>query len=94
MAVIKIKSPIKMSVDDANEKFYPNAYIMANCEMEEGNFSEGYVVAIAPQGSYGILKNYQRALLKDSSNGEVHMETTKDPLDGGSIFVQQDSLEF
>ena len=89
--ITKLENPIWMTTDEAQEKLYPNSYVMVNCEREEefGVISAGAVVAYAPmKNNGGMLSRLQDELADSGEYGEVWLGLTKDPLDGGSLLVE------
>ena len=44
----RLDHPVWMTVDEADEKLYPNSYIMIHCEVDTGLTTAGYLVAYAP----------------------------------------------
>jgi len=83
-----LETPIWMTVEEASKKFYPNSYIMINCELDRGCPIAGQVVAYSPLKNKGILIDYVDELSSSGSGGEVTVEDTVDPLDGGSLLVE------
>jgi translation elongation factor EF-1alpha len=85
----KLEKPLRMTVDEAQKKFYPNSYVMVNCEWESGLIEVGEVVAYAPQkNNGGTLLTLADELQDSGKYGEVMMGHTKDPLDGGSLLIE------
>jgi len=87
----KLEKPVWMTIDEAQEKLYPNSYVMVNCEREEefGVIFAGEVVAYAPmKNNGGMLSKLQDELTDSGGYGEVWLGLTKDPLDGGSLLVE------
>ena len=93
MSMTKLEKPVRMTVDEANEKFYPNSYLMVNCELDTGAVVAGEVIAYAPLKEQGPLVDYAGELSRDGKHGEVVKLNTKDPLDGGSLLVEYDTSE-
>jgi hypothetical protein len=89
MSMTKLENPVRMTEEEANEKFYPNSYVMIHCEMGElGRLISGEVVAYAPLKKKGPLVDYAWDMSDNGSFGEIIINDTKDPLDGGSLLVE------
>jgi hypothetical protein len=86
--VTVLEKPVRMTVEDANEKFYPNTYIMVNCEVDLGLPLSGDVYAYAPMKHDGSLTRLLSELSRSKKYGIVDMSLTKDPLEGGSLLVE------
>ena len=89
--ITKLEEPIWMTIDEAQERFYPNSYVMVNCEREDesGWIVSGKVVAYAPmKNNGGMLSQLVSELCNLDEFGEVRLQRTKDPLDGGSLLVE------
>ena len=84
----KLEEPVKMTVCEANRHFFPNSYLMINCELDLGASVAGEVVAYAPLKQKGPLVDYAWLLQDEGGFGEVRVKNTKDPLDGGSLLVE------
>jgi hypothetical protein len=83
----KLEKPIWMTVDEADKKYYPNKYIMINCEVDTGLAIAGEVVAYASPKN-GEFSDYKHQLAQSGQCGEMYVGITKDPLDGGSLLVE------
>jgi len=81
--MIKFDNPLTLTEEDANERFYPDSYIMIQCVYED-EILRGRVVAHAPLGDEE-LSNHAERLNKKGEFGMVILTDTKDPLDGGSL---------
>lgn len=88
MSMTKLETPLRMTVEEANKEFYPNFYIMINCDVDMGAAIAGDVIAYAPLKRKGSLVDYMDELTLSSSFGEVRMRDTTDPLDGGSLLIE------
>jgi len=89
--ITKLEKPIRMTTDEAQKKLYPNSYVMINCEREQENgwVVAGEVVAYAPmKNNGGMLSRLADELFDLGKYGEVKLQRTKDPLDGGSLLVE------
>jgi len=85
----KLEKPLFMTTDEAQKKYYPNAYVMINCTLARGNIVSGEVVAFAPmKNNGGQLSRLADDLCDAGSYGEVWLEYTQDPLDGGALLVE------
>ena len=91
--MIKLDQPLRLTVEEANEKFYPNTYLMINCKIELGATLEGDVIAYSPIKKQGSLVDYAWELGGSDENGEVSVFDTKDPLDGEALLVEYDTSE-
>jgi len=89
----KPDKPLRMTVEEANKKFYPNTYLMVNCEMDLGAAIAGTVIAYAPLKKQGSLVDYAWELGEKNENGEVRVFDTKDPLNGEALLVEYDTSE-
>jgi|GEM_PF-1078707 len=89
--ITKLNPPIRMTTEEAQEKYYPHSYVMINCEREQENgwIIAGEVVAYAnARNNGGMLVKLQDELTDAGKCGEVTLELTKDPLDGGSLLIE------
>ena len=86
--MIKLEKPIRMTVEEAEEAFYPNYYLMINCEMPRGSIIAGEVVAYAPMKESRPLHEYCSQLEDSGEYGWVMIMYTKDPLDGGPLLIE------
>lgn len=76
----KLDPPLLMTEREANEKFYPDSYVMKGC-YRVGWDLHGYVVAHAPLGNEE-LSDYANKLFFESEPWTVTLSFTKDPFDG------------
>jgi hypothetical protein len=81
---IILDKPTRMTVKEANKKYYPNSYIMVNCEMDSNLIIGGDVYAYAPLRHDGSLTELKFNLSRGGRHGVVCSRYTKDPLDGGT----------
>ena len=82
----KLEKPVWMTVKEANEKYYPNTYVMINCEVDTGLPIAGEVVAYAPlKNNGGEISKLKSKLARSGKYGVVDINQTKDPLDGGAL---------
>jgi hypothetical protein len=89
-----LEKPTWMTVKEADKKFFPNSYLLTHCETESGCASAGYVVAYAPMRNNGGKLSALMDELTDSNNhGEVVVQQTQDPLDGGSLLVEYCNID-
>ena len=79
---------MRMTVEEADERFYPNSYVMINCEWDTSLIVAGEVVAYAPLKHDGSLSRLKHELAVSGKYGDVFLNLTKDPLDGGSLLVE------
>jgi len=80
----KLEKPIWMTVEEADKKYYPNSYVMVNCEIDQDFIVlAGEVMAYAPSKNGGVLSQLKMELARSGEYGEVSLNRTKDPLDGG-----------
>jgi hypothetical protein len=87
--ITKLEKPTWMTVGEADEKFFPNVYVIANCEMGRGDIIAGNVVAYAPmRNNDGKIYDLVSELSRTGEHGEVWFRFTQDPLDGGSLLVE------
>ena len=78
-----------MTREEAKERFYPYSVVMVQCELDQYLPIAGYVVAAEEtENDYDDLKNYQRTLSADESNGYVHFLRTSMPMEGEWIYVE------
>ena len=84
--MIILEKPERIRVNDAWNKYYPNTFIMINCEnmWEDPNYI-GEVVAYAPLTKKGPLIDLVDQLVVEGHSGECCIVNTKDLLDGGSL---------
>jgi len=77
-----------MTVAEAKDKFYPLAFVMTNCKVENYWPVEGYLVAAeSTEEDFDELDDLETHLSEDESNGEVYLITTHDPMEGEWICV-------
>ncbi|MCL1844242.1 MAG: hypothetical protein FWF79_10560 [Defluviitaleaceae bacterium] len=91
--MIKIfDTPEYMTVEQAEEKFRPNAVVMIKCEVKDYWPVAGYVAAAETLGGedFKELNHYERKLLENPANGEVHFLMTELPYEGQGLFISQD----
>ena len=88
-----IENPSRMTIEKANKDFYPNSYVMVNCELERGSVIAGKVVAFSSLERKGALVDYAWSLSANPASGEVTIEDTIDLLDGGTMWVELHSVE-
>ena len=93
MSMSKLDKPLRMTVEEANKEFYPNTYLMVNCEMDLGAAIAGEVIAYAPLKKQATLVDYAWELEAKGTHGEVSVFDTKDPLDGEALLVEYDTSE-
>jgi hypothetical protein len=83
IGVTELSNPMQMTKEEANEKFYPNAYAMVNCEIYGTQIVSGDVIAYAPAKELEFLVDYADELAESDkfSNkfGIVIVCNTKDP---------------
>ena len=92
--ITKLEKPVQMTTDEAQEKFYPNSYVMVNCVWENGCIISGEVFAYAPmKNNGGQLSRLSSELTRSGEYGDVKLSNTKDPLDGGSLLVEYCEVE-
>ena len=88
-----IENPIRMTIEKANKEFFPNSYIMVNCDLERGGVVAGKVVAFTSLENKGPLVDYAWDLSSNPASGEVTIEDTIDLLDGGTMWFELHSVE-
>ena len=83
----KLEKPEKMRVNEARKKYYPNSFLMINCENKWEDYPNyvGEVIAYAPLKKKGPLVDLLWKINEEGVNGECSMINTKDILDGGSL---------
>jgi hypothetical protein len=87
--VTVLEKPVWMTTDEAQEKFYPNSYVMVNCVWENGGIIGGEVYAYAPmKNNGGQLSQLVDDLSDAGGHGDVWLRRTQDPLDGGSLLIE------
>jgi hypothetical protein len=87
--ITKLGKPVLMTIDEAEEKFYPDSYVMVNCKLERGRVAAGEVFAYAPlKNNGGQLGQLATDLARSGNYGKVKLNRTKDPLDGGSLLIE------
>ncbi|MCL1883073.1 MAG: hypothetical protein FWF81_04885 [Defluviitaleaceae bacterium] len=87
--ITKLEKPIWMTVEEADEKFFPDVYVITNCETRGGDIASGVVVAYAPmRNNGGVIYDLADELHKSGEHGEVYFRLTQDPLEGGSLLVE------
>jgi len=92
--ITKLEKPVWMTIDEAEEKFYPDSYVMINCKWEHGLIVAGEVFAYAPmKNNGGQLGRLASELTRSGEYGAVKLNRTKDPLDGGSLLVEYCEVE-
>ena len=79
MSMTILEIPVRMTEVEANEKFYPNSYVMVNCERDESMTLYGEVLAYAPLKKKGPLCDYTDELHNSGNYGYVTMTDTDDP---------------
>jgi hypothetical protein len=84
--------PEYMTITQAEEKFYPNSFVMIKCTIENFAPVDGYVAAAETRGGddFEELSLFENRLLKDPANGEVFFIMTDDPYAGQGLFISQD----
>ncbi|MDR2168166.1 MAG: hypothetical protein LBE35_10015 [Clostridiales bacterium] len=86
--MVILDKPLKMSEMEANERFYPNSYVMIHCEFDGGVVRQGDVVAYAPPGGRGPLIEYGWDLAETGNYGEVRTNYTRDPFNGEALMIE------
>lgn len=81
-----LKKPERMRIKEAKEKFYPNSFLMINCEnmWDDYNFF-GDIIAYAPLETQGYLIDWMDKMIDEGYDGDCTVEMTKDILDGGPL---------
>ena len=74
-----------LTEEEANVRYYPNAYIMVEC-FYEGLVLKGRVAAYAPPDKSMGLNYYARELNMSGKHGHVIVTDTKDPFEGRTLF--------
>jgi len=94
MAIRRFNDPEFMTTEEVMEKFYPNSVLLIRCIVEQGCPVSGFVVAAEDNNpnDFFELQDYQLELRRDKNNGYVHLRMTKDPLEGGALFVEQSEI--
>ena len=88
----RIESPKRFTVEEANERFQPESYVMIHCEIFMGSSVAGLVIAHAPLEEKSELVHFAWGLPSDEY-GEVTVEDTVDLLDGEAVFFELHSIE-
>ena len=83
----KIETDEILTEEEANERYYPNSYIMVEC-FREGYILRGRVVAYAPGKMMPELLEYGRELNLSGKFGRVISNHTKDPFEGRTLFYE------
>ena len=83
----KVETDEILTEEEANERYFPNSYIMVEC-FYEGLTLNGRVVAYAPLKKSMGLTHYSRELNLSGKYGLVVITDTKDPFEGRSLFYE------
>ena len=83
----KVEANEFLTEEEANERYYPNSYIMVEC-FREGHILKGRVAAYAPLDKSLGLSYYARELNLSGKYGLVIVTDTKDPFEGRSLFYE------
>ena len=81
-----LEKPERMRINEAKEKYYPNSFLMINCENMWNDYNfYGEVTAFAPLSKKGLIIELADKLMEEDSDLEWVTVDSKDILDGGSL---------